>query len=155
MDLLQAWLESSEEKERWVATTKDLLLESHWRSYSDLGSQGGASIRREHWGRNKIGRQCWPKILCAHLCWCGIEIEEEYPDKTSALWQFQLWWKAVGQSNRKDDAGGRFLLNGNMFDIAFFCPFLWLLGCVVPFVDRLAGSPICEGGEKANKAMEV
>ena len=30
-----------------------------------------------------------------------------------------------------------------------------LLGCVVPFVDRMPNSPICEGGDSANKAMEV
>lgn len=28
-------------------------------------------------------------------------------------------------------------------------------GCVVPFVDRMTNSPICEGGERARKAMEV
>ena len=138
MDLLQAWLESSEEKERWIAASKDLLLESHWRSYSDLGSQGGASIRREHRGRNKIGRQCRPKILCANFCWSGVESEEEYPDKTSALWRFQLWWKAVGQSDRKDDAGGRFFLNDNIFDIAFFLLFLVII--------RLCGSLCRQNG---------
>jgi len=28
-------------------------------------------------------------------------------------------------------------------------------GCVVPFVDRMPNSPICEGGDNAKKAMEV
>ena len=29
------------------------------------------------------------------------------------------------------------------------------VGCVVPFVDRLVGSPICDGGKDADKAFEI